>query len=324
MIKRGKCKGFILGLFLCCFVLGGVCFGLFGDFGKVLASSKSLANYSVVASAEFPKIHAMGGMCVYNDFIFYSKVHMEKQIVNGKEKDVDTYGRIYAYSLNNNQTYEIYNENSNNVDFYIGHANGIEVHNGYMYIAVANANNLNESVKRFKLNIKSNKIYLSSPKDFKVYDGDNNQIMTTGICYADDLGGFFVKYVNKIQFGYFNIFTGKFVARKTFILDENLGQGSITSKYKYRRQNIGYKDGKLYVPYTKANISYIASYDINKYTVDNSYITSDSYLEVGDNVTYKKLFEVEGLGFYNGKMYFVTNRKTLKNKTSDCICVMDD
>ncbi len=105
-----------------------------------------------------------------------------------------------------------------------------------------------------------------------------------------------------------------------------LVNGEVVSNIdEFRHQGIGYKKGsdKLYVPFTKDNVSIILVY--NNISAARGTITADP--ELSFRITsskYSYLFEIESCDNANGKLWFNCNRKASSSDTAnDAICYFE-
>lgn len=121
------------------------------------------------------------------------------------------------------------------------------------------------------------------------------------------------------------------VVELTHMFDINytdaLVNGKVVSNIdSFRHQGVGYKKSsdKLYVPFTKDNVSIILVY--NNISTANGTITADSNLSFRiTSSNYSYLFEIESCDNANGKLWFNCNRKTESSDTAhDAICYFKD
>lgn len=158
------------------------------------------------------------------------------------------------------------------------------------------------------------------------YGGENLSI--SGITYSVGYDKFIVKSGKRFFIGNFNEDTGKFDYEATFKLNHTRAvvNGSTLDTTDYIQQGISYYEGNLYVPMAKpdvngnaSNASVVTTYPLNiaETISEQKNTTADPFSKVlytNDNLSFRitssaySLFEIEGVDFDNGTMFFNTNR----------------
>ncbi len=264
------------------------------------------------------------GFHIHKNEAYYVKIANKGTAKSGNS-------RIWVYDLQSKTNKVVYNGNSNNAEFQIGHANCIYVNAGYMYIATQESNK--PSVCRYKISTNGDKRYLYDREDYTVYsDTAGTKISAvTGINFAPDLGGFLLKNGNHVYLG--NFTNDKFVWTKHFTLNTNITVGTkngteTINTNDFTKQGMFYKKGKIYMPMVKTNKqnqSLVVVYDINQNTPNNSVLKEDSntFIRITSN-EYGKLFEIEDVAYYNGQMYANTNATYTRGGSNDMLIKIKD
>ena len=261
------------------------------------------------------------GMAIYRDWAFYAKLD------NKDKPDKDNKVRMWAYNLKSGKKFVVYNGSDlKNTDFRLGHANDIFINGKYVYVATMVPE---WPISRFDLNIDNGNIYLTNRVNISV-PGISETKKVYGIEYAGSMNQFLVRGLTTIYAGNFE--GDKFKYDKKYTISENVniqGQNiSITAGKKFAHQGIYYKDGYLYLPMTsleRTQQSLVVAYKLNSNTPNGSVLKASSDMVVRiDSNYYSKVFEIEGVGCYNGQMYIAVNGRISDKETHDFITAVKD
>ena len=267
---------------------------------------------------------ASQGFHIHKNEAYYVKIANKGTAKAGKT-------RIWVYDLKSKTNKVVYNGDTNNVEFELGHANCIYVNCGYMYIATQESNK--PSVCRYKIGTNGEKRYLYDREDYTVYsDMANTKISAvTGINFAAELGGFLLKNGNHVYLGNFE--GNKFIWTKHFTFNNNItiqtnNSTETINTNDFTKQGMFYKKGKIYMPMVKTNKqnqSIVVVYDISTDTPNNSILQEDSntFIRITSK-EYGKLFEIEDVAYYNGQMYANTNATYTRGGTNDMLIKIKD
>ena len=314
-------------LFLTTFITLAVALVIVLKFSSDKSKASTLGyfnTYSNVVGIELDSGYTSAqAMNICNNMAYHIKVANSGTVNEGK-------ARIWAYDLKNNKNYVVYNGNTSNKVFSIGHANCMYVGTNSLYIATQESGKA--SIYNYKIGKSNGKYYLYNKKEYKLYSHNTNvtaPIACTGINYASELGGFIVKNGHHIYLGKFS--GDKFAWTKHYTIDTklkvNTNKGTenidVTN---YIKQGMFYRGGKLYMPMTnnkKKNQSIIVVYNLNANTKNNSVIPefSTEFFRITSS-TYSKLFEIESVARHNGELYMNVNATDAYGKNHDRIIKM--
>lgn len=283
--------------------------------------------YNDIVNIEYDSNYTSAqAMNISNSKVWHVKAANEGTANYGKS-------RIWMYDLSTKKNYVVYNGNTSNYTFQIGHANCMYVGSNALYIATQESGK--PSIVKYSIGTSNNKYYLYDKKAFYVYSHNTKvttPIAVTGINYASELGGFVVKNGLHIYSGNFSGNTFKWTKHYTIdtylTVKTNDGKTENINAANFVKQGMFYRGGILYIPMTnnnKMNQSIVVAYDLNASTANNAVLKEKN--NVFFRITsskYSKLFEIEDVARHNGYMYANVNATDSTGKTYDRIIKFKD
>jgi hypothetical protein len=253
------------------------------------------------------------GMSITSGKAFYAKIN----------KNTNT-TRIWMYNLAKQKKYLVYNGNSSKTDFNMGHANSLYADSKYLYVATMNANK--DAIQRYNINYSNGKYYLSNKKSYYIYSASSKLLAISGIEYSTYLKNFIVKNGTHIFVGNFK--DNEFKWTKHYTISTNFTVKGKTSTKKidlsqYTHQGMYCRGKTLYLPFVKKdamNQSIIVTYILDNNLSNNSVLKANPspYFQITSQ-KYKRLFEIEEIGYYNGEMYANVNATYTEGGNNDRI-----
>lgn len=222
---------------------------------------------------------------------------------------MDDKGNVYVAQLNSNSKVAIYKYDKNKKKTKVidrvtalGHANDMTYcpKNGYLYVVTGGDKNTEQTydVIAFDTNKKDSNGELKVVGKYMVWQLSS---YASGIAYSSKYDVFYIKKAETIYVGNFK--NGEFDSINSFKLDYGTHDG-------YVNQGIAAKGENIYIPLWDSNgqkNSVVRVYKVSKNSkgkYSNTYKHSYRY---DDNTAVKNSYEMEGVDFYSGKMYFSTN-----------------
>lgn len=284
---------------------------------------------------------SMQGMTIdrYNNNIFTAKL-------NDANDTTQLFLTKLSSTESNRTTKLLKNASTGSTSSDLGHANDLAVvaESGAttvdVYVAPM-ADGVKYANKIVKLAVNTSTGTYTVAKSYTLsYEGQNLSI--GGITYSVGYDKFIVKSGKRFFIGNFDNDTGKFVYEATFKLNHTkaIVNGSTLDTTDYIQQGISYYEGNLYVPMAKpdingdaSNASVVTTYPLNiaETISEQKNTTADPFSKVlytNNNLSFRvtssayNLFEIEGVDFDNGTMFFNTNRSD--GTQQDMIATFDD